>query len=206
PQLKNKKCIINVKNNDNLCILYAISTYLYLKDYYKNIIKKIKENYEFPIKSEDIFKEIIKPYSKRIKISDDLSFPMDYIEFKEVIKEYISPEKLERVTKYKNIINKFNVKGLEFPLEVNKIKKLINLNKDLLGKITFYVFEYNNIDNNNISIPIAINNDVNNKDEIYLLLYSHFENNKLINSHYCYIKNLSRFVNVKNKIKGIKKI
>src|SRR5690606_27768408 len=32
------------------------------------------------------------------------------------------------------------------------------------------------------------------------------ENNKLINSHYCYIKNLSRFLNVKNKIKGIKKI
>ena len=92
PQLKNKKCIINVKNNDNLCILYAIATHLYLKDYYKNIIKKIKENYEFPIKSQDIFKEIIKPYTKRIKISDDLSFPMEYIEFKEVIKEYIYQE------------------------------------------------------------------------------------------------------------------
>src|SRR5690606_15024192 len=32
PQLKNKKCIINVKNNDNLCIIYAIATHLYLKD------------------------------------------------------------------------------------------------------------------------------------------------------------------------------
>jgi hypothetical protein len=128
--LKNKKALINIRNNDDKCFLWCCISKLY-------------------------------PTKK--------TWQQTNIKF------------------YKKYLGNFNLKGIEFPLDINKVEKFEKMNSHLNLKINVYGF--NNIDRKSEVFPIRISR-IQAKNQIDLLLY---------NDHFFLIKNFNRLLGASGK-------
>lgn len=123
-ELKNKRCIINIKNKDNKCFLWSVIASLY------------------PIKIH-----------------------------------------AERIILYKKYEKNFNLKGIKFPMEINKIKKFEKNYSNLDFRINVYTWKVHQF-KQSMLVPIRISK-IKAKKLVNLLL---------LNEHYFLIKHFNRLV------------
>ena len=126
-----KKCVVNVKNDDALCFLYALDAKL--------------------------FPQAIHP---------------------------------ERPSHYRKTIKRYDITGIEFPMEPRDIERFEAQNKKHLRGYTIDLY-YTDDDPDSLK-SLRVNPDRKVKDRIQLLLYKNDENQR---GHYMLIKDWSAFVN-----------
>lgn len=109
----------------------------------------------------------------------------------------------QRVSKYKTYENELNFNGIDFPVKIKDITKFEENNHNI--SVNVYAVDISNFDSN--IVPIRITKNVQNKHVHLLLLtencshknskYSDLQTNLTnleVNSHYCWIKDLSRLI------------
>ena len=105
-----------------------------------------------------------------------------------------------RTSNYEDIIKKFSIKGLKFPLEPQDISKFENLNPNIAVNVLHYDYESNQI------LPLVHTSHLQRKHQVNLLLLSeecesvdgdlnNVEATDLRKYHYTWIKHTSRLFN-----------